>query len=500
MHSAIAVRNILPDTELVCYVVSSLFTNEECEKLLNSEMKRSFEKAISDYPTYYRNNHRLVIDDPKLSLYLFEKVKSYLPSQIEIKSSIESENGVWALSELNSRIRFCKYSANQYFHRHLDGVHYCSEVKQSKLTFMIYLNSANEFEGGRTLFYKTKDATEIWASYVPKQGDLIVFDHYVWHEGEEVKRGEKFVLRSDILYTRDGDRKPKKAFSGHLGYIWRLLMFDDETILSGGRDKVIHVWNVNGDLCQSLTGHSNSILCLEKLNENSFLSGSRDRQIKVWRRKEDRTFELANSFTHHSAVVLSICRLTDHLFASSGGDYSIKIANLSGEIKLELIEHTNWVWQVVKLFETFIASCSEDSTIKIWNYELPSSVKTYMESCSVLCLIYDSRTNTLISGNLEGVIVLRQLSYDFNETIIGKIQAHRGIVRTILKLNEKFMVSGGEDNRVKVWDIANGSCETELQHNNFVQSLALREDSKLLSASYDGTIQVWNLAEYMKKS
>ena len=46
------------------------------------------------------------------------------PEIIEINSTIQSENGVWHLKELNNRIRFCKYSAHQYFHRHLDGIHY----------------------------------------------------------------------------------------------------------------------------------------------------------------------------------------------------------------------------------------------------------------------------------------------------------------------------------------------------------------------------------------
>jgi len=88
MQSNIEIQSLLPDPEFVCFVISSLFTKEECENLLNSEIKNSFKKSIYNYPTYYRNNDRLVIDDPKLSMYLFEKVKSYLPNQIEINSSI----------------------------------------------------------------------------------------------------------------------------------------------------------------------------------------------------------------------------------------------------------------------------------------------------------------------------------------------------------------------------------------------------------------------------
>src|SRR5687767_14445902 len=132
-------QHILPDSNFTCFVIPSLFSQTECEELLNADIKSSFQKAIANYPTYYRNNDRFVMDNEALANKLFEKVKPYLPETITIDSSIQAENGTWNLKELNSRLRFCKYAANQYFHRHLDGIHYRSANIQSKLTFMIYL-------------------------------------------------------------------------------------------------------------------------------------------------------------------------------------------------------------------------------------------------------------------------------------------------------------------------------------------------------------------------
>ncbi len=212
--SKIEIQNLLADTNLTCFVIPSLFSKTECEDFLNTDIKNAFQKASSNYPTYYRNNDRWVIDNDELANQLFQKVKPYLPEVIEISSTIQAENGVWHLKELNNRLRFCKYAANQYFHRHLDGVHYRNDTTQSKLTFMIYLNSATAFKGGRTLFFKTKEADEVWASYIPKQGDLIVFDHNVWHEGEVLTEGEKFVLRSDILYSKKEAKASKESFGG----------------------------------------------------------------------------------------------------------------------------------------------------------------------------------------------------------------------------------------------------------------------------------------------
>jgi hypothetical protein len=492
MSVKIKIQNLLPDKEFICFVIPGLLDKNDCENLLNDNIKKAFQKAISNYPTYYRNNDRLVIDDAKLAAQLFTKVKKYLPKQIHTNSVIQSENGLWSLSKLNDRLRFCKYSANQYFHRHLDGIHYRSETEQSKLTFMIYLNNADEFKGGRTLFYRTKDAKEILASYIPKQGDLIVFDHNVWHEGEKLKSGEKFVLRSDILYSKSKVKSIKVPFGGHLGYIWKLLKFDSETILSGGRDKEIKTWTFEGKQIQSLKSHSHSILCLEKLDNNTFISGSRDKQIKVWKTL-NKKFELFNTIAIHSAVVLSLCKLSKTLFASSSGDNTIKICNLNGQVQSELKEHANWVWQVIKLHGFFIASCSEDHAIKIWDHRDSNSIVTFLDTAPVITLNFNKLTNELVSGNLNGIITIRKIDKNFKEVSKKSIKAHNGIVRSIIHINRSLIASAGEDNKVKIWNTENGNCILELKHENFVQSIILINKNKLLSASYDGTIKQWDL-------
>ena len=493
MNSKIEIQHLLPDPSFICFVIPALFKKSECERLLSSNVKNSFQKAISNYPVYYRNNERLVVDDQELSDYLFQKVKPYLPQTIEIRSDIQSENGHWTLSALNSRLRFCKYSANQYFHRHLDGIYYQSETKQSKLTFMIYLNSAADFEGGRTLFYKTKESTETCAEYFPRQGDLIVFDHNVWHEGEVLMSGEKFVLRSDIIYSKNDVHKSSLPFEAHLGYIWKIKMFDENTILSGGRDKVINVWNKEGALIESLHEHANSIFCIEKINEQVFISGSRDKQIKVWKRKNNTHFELQRTISIHSAVVLTLCRLSENSFASGSGDNTIKVSNLEGVVAQTLTGHTGWVWQLITLNNFFIVSCSEDNTVKIWDYCKGTVINTFSDDCTTICLSYDAATNRLAGGTLQGEIVIRELADDFSEIRTRRIKAHNGIIRTIINLNGSLIASGGEDNLVKIWNIESGECITTLTHHNFVQSLELINENTLLSSSYDGKISMWQI-------
>jgi prolyl 4-hydroxylase len=107
-----------------------------------------------------RNNSRALFDDFALAGELFRRARPHLPAPLKGMAPV----GV------NERFRGYRYEPGQRFAPHLDGSFVRDEGERSLLTFMIYLNEG--FEGGG-------------------------------HEGCEVTRGVKYVLRSDIMY-REG--------------------------------------------------------------------------------------------------------------------------------------------------------------------------------------------------------------------------------------------------------------------------------------------------------
>jgi WD40 repeat protein len=272
-----------------------------------------------------------------------------------------------------------------------------------------------------------------------------------------------------------------------LGYIWSLLKIDENTILSGGRDKEIKAWTISGEQKYSLQGHQNSILCIEKISEDIFISGSRDQQIIVWK-----DYKISNKINIHTAIVLSLCRLNTTTFASSSGDNTIKVSDLDGTVLRTFKEHTNWVWKVIKLDNNIIASSSEDNSIKIWNCKIPKSIITFYESVSIISLAFNNQTRQLISGNLNGEISIRTLTNDYQQQKIKTFKAHVGIIRTIKFIDDKHIATGGEDNKVRIWSLE-GQLVTELEHQNFLQSIELIDNKTIISASYDGTIKTWKI-------
>src|SRR5438034_3876448 len=86
---------------------------------------------------------------------------------------------------------------------------------QSFFTLHLYLNghsSSNPLKGGATTFwdYDAADFSKKRLDVDPKAGRVLVFQHdNLIHSGDNVLRGVKFTMRTDLMYERvedvDGD-------------------------------------------------------------------------------------------------------------------------------------------------------------------------------------------------------------------------------------------------------------------------------------------------------
>jgi hypothetical protein len=141
----------------------------------------------------WRNNERVMSDDPPRAARLWERLSPYMPSPFQKK---------WQPKDLNERLRYYRYDPGQLFDWHGDGYYSRSENERSFFTFMVYLN--DDFEGGETLFNDERPAYSKLGLFrvKPEKGMALVFWHPVFHRGDEVTRGRKYVLRTDVMYSR----------------------------------------------------------------------------------------------------------------------------------------------------------------------------------------------------------------------------------------------------------------------------------------------------------
>lgn len=178
------------------FVVRDFLSPAECAELIRRSESLDWETGTvgGEVVGGVRNNERVLFDDPTLAADLFRRARPFLPAEID---------GL-TLVGFNERWRFYRYHPGQTFKPHRDGMYQRLEVlEESRLTFMVYLN--DQVTGGQTRFFGSMQEAFSGHPYLwvqPEEGTALVFVHRIWHEGAVVESGQKYVLRTDVMYGR----------------------------------------------------------------------------------------------------------------------------------------------------------------------------------------------------------------------------------------------------------------------------------------------------------
>lgn len=171
-----------------------LLSQSECADLISRCEEKGFAK-LQGYDPNYRNNTRLIFTDYDLAQTLYTKMLPYLPQ------TMDTFEGIWAVSGLNERFRCCKYTQNQKFKIHCDGSFERNADEKSHLTVNIYLNNVSD--GGATRFFDRKQSNRnVIAKVQPTAGQCLIFEHDNLHDGQRLGSGLKYLLRTDVMYRR----------------------------------------------------------------------------------------------------------------------------------------------------------------------------------------------------------------------------------------------------------------------------------------------------------
>lgn len=172
------------------FLIEDFLSPDACDEYIAMAQGKVFEEAKINMhgkqlmSKGIRNNDRLMVFDNDLAEDLFNKAVEFLPLHHED----------YKLKDFNEMFRVYKYSPGQRFKMHRDGSYIRNENEKSFYTFLIYLN--DDFEGGETEF-------ENLFTVAPKKGSALVFYHPLRHEGKTLISGLKYVLRTDVMYSRE---------------------------------------------------------------------------------------------------------------------------------------------------------------------------------------------------------------------------------------------------------------------------------------------------------
>ncbi|CDK24081.1 unnamed protein product [Kuraishia capsulata CBS 1993] len=173
--------------------IDKLFSSKFCRELIGVFGSFDLVTAYIQKRNYYapRYNDRIMLSDRQTADSLWVHLKSVLLEAQDPWIRNEFSNAIG----LNPDFRIYRYKKGHYFEDHYD-----ESVKVgtnfTKWTVLIYLTGDDEFKGGETKF-------ENGVAVHPSKGMCLLHkhgDYCLMHRSELVTAGEKWVLRTDVVF------------------------------------------------------------------------------------------------------------------------------------------------------------------------------------------------------------------------------------------------------------------------------------------------------------
>jgi WD40 repeat protein len=457
------VKFLSPETFTGIYLDDAV-SGARCAELLAGLDRRGFAATGERYPRGYRDNDRLVFDDPALAASLYAELADRLPHELDL-------DGVrWQLLGLNPRFRACRYRNGQSFCIHRDGPHVPSDDLRSQLTVQLYLDDAPDRVGGRTRFYADPQGRELWAAITPKRGAAIVFDHRAWHDGEAVTAGKKHVLRTDAMYRRlDAAAVDRDTIGRHRGYAWRVIACRDGSLMSSGRDGTVRRW---GRAPRTVDLGAGSVTVLVEDARGRIWCGTRSGAAFVIdgdgvTRVADDVGAVLGGCADGERVVLATAR--GALLAFDAPRAPVWSARA----------HIGWAWAVALAGES-LASCGEDGRIAITD---PAGRTRTLAELGAPLRVIAAAPGGLLVGDTRGW--LHRVSGHGEP--LATLRAHDAAITGLALAPDGTTVTASEDGHVKRW--RDQALVASARAADFVTSVALDARGEVIYAGYDGKIR-----------
>mmetsp|Transcript_31100 Transcript_31100/g.60882 ORF Transcript_31100/g.60882 Transcript_31100/m.60882 type:complete len:261 (-) Transcript_31100:296-1078(-) len=184
------------------FEIGSLFSERECRECITLAESVGFElrEHKATKWTAHRCNGRIQFNSVPLSELLWTRCARHFTTM----------DGNRVPCGLNPNFRLYRYLPGQRFGEHIDESVDISPGVKTLYTLLVYLNASGnkpgDVVGGETIFYKGSKAGKgkVALKYPPKMGFGLAHIHgerCMLHEGAEVKKGVKYLLRTDVCYA-----------------------------------------------------------------------------------------------------------------------------------------------------------------------------------------------------------------------------------------------------------------------------------------------------------
>lgn len=293
---------------------------------------------------------------------------------------------------------------------------------------------------------------------------------------------------------------------------------DGNMFATGGWDGAAKIWNRStGKLLHTLKHGGVYVHSVAFSPDGTQLATASDDPsgfVQLWNAADGQHVKM---FSGHDDAALSVAFSKDgQRLLTASYDQTARLWNVAEGKELRAFRgHTWWVWQATfSPDEQRIVTVSQDGTAIVWSVDGVSRSPAFTgHRGPVYCATFAADGQSVATGGFDHRVLVWKpeelQAYNFRNlekrdrvTPPAKFRewdGHATAVRSLAVLDDgKLLLSGGEDNTVRLWDMGSGALiKTFRGHDSAVRAAAASPNGRtLLSASHDATVREWSIARY----
>ena len=251
-----------------------------------------------------------------------------------------------------------------------------------------------------------------------------------------------------------------KSFEAHDNKIASLIALYNGSIVSGSIDGIIKIWDINSQQCLRTFHETGKVICMLEFDPGKLLTGTDENEIHLWDINNTQKNYLY-SFKGHQLWINCLVKCNKNYFASGSNDSDIRIWNWQSKQCINIFrDHDNCIISMIMLINGNLCSSSADLTIKVWDWVKGICLHTLVGHQKWVKCVCQLSNGYIISGSDDNTIKIWS-----NYKNIGELKGHTDSIRSLCKISDDLFASSSFDKTIKIWDINNMRMIQNLEGN-----------------------------------